>query len=65
MRTPNLVVYDGRTCVGHIVRRSDSFEAFDVDGTSYGTFADMKSAAFAIPAKSAPAAASFSQEGMS
>jgi hypothetical protein len=51
---PSLAVYDGQIRLGHLVRRGDGFEAFDVDGVSYGTFHDMKSAAFILPARTAP-----------
>jgi hypothetical protein len=48
-----LSVYDGQEMLGRLVRRGNSFESFDIDGVSHGVFADMKSAAFAIPARSA------------
>lgn len=51
---PSLAVYDGQVQCGTLVRRGTAFEAFDVDGQSYGVFADMKTAAFALPTRSAP-----------
>ncbi len=51
---PSLAVYDGQIRLGHLVRRGDGVEAFDVDGVSYGTFQDMKSAAFGLPRRRAP-----------
>jgi hypothetical protein len=49
-----LTVYDGQTLLGRIVHRGNSFEALDIDGASYGVFADMKAAAFALPTRRAP-----------
>jgi hypothetical protein len=48
-----LAVYDGQTRLGYLVHCDGGFEAFDIDGTSYGTFPDMRSAAFALPARGA------------
>jgi hypothetical protein len=48
-----LSVYDGTTLVGHLIRHGDNFEAIGADGVGYGTFTDMKSAAFALPKRSA------------
>jgi hypothetical protein len=53
-RPSPLSVYDGRRLVGHLVHQGDSFQAFDINGADCGTFADMKSAAVAIPARNAP-----------
>jgi hypothetical protein len=52
--TPALVVYDGQTKLGRILRHGNSFEALDVDGASHGVFPTMKDAAFALPTRSAP-----------
>jgi hypothetical protein len=49
---PSLAVYDGQTRLGHLIRHGDSFEAVGIDGTSYGVFHDMKSAAFSLPSRS-------------
>jgi hypothetical protein len=51
---PSLAVYDGQTRLGHLVRRDAGFEAIDINGVSHGTHADMRTAAFAIPARSTP-----------
>ncbi len=42
-------VYDGRTCLGHIISRGIAgFEAFDVDDRSIGIFATQAAAAAAL-----------------
>ena len=51
---PSLTFCDGQRRVGYLIRHGDSFEAFDINGTSCGVFADMKPAAFALPAANAP-----------
>jgi len=48
-----LTVYDGQTMLGRIVHRGNGFESLDIDGVSHGVFADMKSAAFSLPIRSA------------
>jgi hypothetical protein len=46
---PCLAVYDGQTCVGHILARGKAgHEATDPDDQSLGTFATVKAAADAI-----------------
>jgi hypothetical protein len=42
-------VFNGRTCLGHILSRGPlGFEAFDRDDVSLGVFATAEAAAFAI-----------------
>jgi hypothetical protein len=44
-----LSVYDGRTCLGHIIARGKrGFEAFDADDNSLGTFPTDQEAADAV-----------------
>jgi len=55
---PSLSVYDGRTWLGYLVRRDSNrrtcnFEAFDINGVSYGVHDSMQSAAFSLPGRSA------------
>ena len=47
---PNLLtVYDGRICIGHLLRRGESgVEAFDRDDRSLGIFAEVNAAANAV-----------------
>ena len=46
-------VYDGRTCVGHILARRAGFESIDSDQNSLGVFPTVQEAAAAIPTKGA------------
>jgi hypothetical protein len=46
---PLVTVYDGRKCIGHILRRGQcGFEAFDHTDFSLGTFPTEREAANAI-----------------
>ena len=46
---PSIVsVYDGRHCLGFVLRRANGFEAYTADERSLGTFPTMKAAADAI-----------------
>jgi hypothetical protein len=46
-----LTVYDGRTCVGHLIRRGKTgVEAFDVGDRSIGIFKSASDAADAVTA---------------
>jgi hypothetical protein len=48
-QTAMLSVYDGRTCLGHIIAHGKrGFEAFDADDNSLGTFPTDQEAADAI-----------------
>jgi hypothetical protein len=47
-----LAVYDGRTCIGHLLMRGKAgVEAFDADDRSLGLYPDLKAAAAAIRAR--------------
>jgi hypothetical protein len=47
--TPLSYVYDGRQCLGHILRRGcQGYEAFDRDDKSIGIFPSQQQAANAI-----------------
>jgi hypothetical protein len=50
---PTLSVYDGTTLVGQLIRRGGKFEAFDIDGVSYGVHDSMQAAAFSLPGRNA------------
>ena len=41
-------VYDGQTCIGFLLKRANSVEAFDADEHSLGIFPDIKTAADAV-----------------
>jgi hypothetical protein len=42
-------VYDGRTCIGHVLRRGrDGVEAFDTHTRSLGTYESIDDAAAAV-----------------
>jgi hypothetical protein len=43
-----LAVYEGQRCIGHILKRRKSFEAFDADDRSLDLYFDQKSAADAV-----------------
>jgi hypothetical protein len=44
-----LAVYDGQSCIGHVISRGRAgLEAFDADDQSLGTFATEQSAANAV-----------------
>jgi hypothetical protein len=44
-----LAIYDGQTCVGHLMPRGKSgVEAFNADTRSLGTYPNMKAAADAV-----------------
>jgi len=45
----NLTVYDGQMLLGEILEHRGMFVAIDLDGKRLGTFADMRSAARALP----------------
>jgi hypothetical protein len=49
-----LAVYDGRTCIGHLLLRGKvGVEALDVNDRSLGLFPDTKTAASAVSARAA------------
>lgn len=44
-----LVVYSGRTCLGHILSRGrEGYEAYDINDASLGIFSDQDAAADAV-----------------
>jgi hypothetical protein len=50
-----LAIYDDKTCVGHLLRRSTgAYEAFDIRDNSVGVYPDLISAANAVSAASSP-----------
>ena len=52
MQSTCLSIYDGRTCIGHLLSRGKAgVEAFDSDARILGVFPDPQSAAAAIRAK--------------
>jgi hypothetical protein len=53
--TPLLSVYDGRECIGFLLKRGKSgVEAFTADELSLGIFPDEHQAARALEAEAAP-----------
>ena len=44
-----MVVYDGRTPIGHVIERDGKFVAFDAAGNKVGTFMKMRDAMRAVP----------------
>jgi hypothetical protein len=53
--SPSLIsVYDGRTCLGFVLKRANGFEAFDAQERSLGVFSNLKAAADIISKHTVP-----------
>jgi hypothetical protein len=47
-KAPLLAVYDGRDCIGQLLRRGNGVEAYGADSASLGLFPDTDQAATAV-----------------